>query len=171
MEETLVRLFFFCSSSVYYHHISIPFCGHVWRLWPWFDHVPICFVVGAEWKETAKLQRGWRGKNQFSEDSVVKVDVIWGLKAPGCAWKYECFPFDQKFSLAFLEISSGKRNDIFWNFWEWGRLRKVCSNSQKFLIRNFHSMWSSSQNFWTFWLKKFDFELSRNFLRKLLYIM
>lgn len=65
-------------------------------------------MVGAEWKETAKLQRGWRGKNQFSEDSVVKVDVIWGLKAPGCAWKYECFPFDQKFSLAFLEISSGK---------------------------------------------------------------
>ena len=69
-------------------------------------------MVGAEWKEAAKLQRGWRGKNQFSEDSVVKVDVIWGLKAPGCAWKYECFPFDQKFSLAIFSGISGNEDNF-----------------------------------------------------------
>lgn len=122
LQETLVRFVSFCSSSVYHHHISVPLCGNVWRLRPWLDHVPICFVAGAEWKETAKLQRGWRGKNQFSEDSVVKVDVVWRLKVPVCAWKYECFPFDQKFLFAFLEISSCKWNSrgllkFSKNFW------------------------------------------------------
>lgn len=163
--HTLVQKFKFvpfCSSSFYHHHISVPLCGNVWGLWPWLDHVPICFVVGAEWKEIAKLQRRGRGKHQLTEDSVFNVDVRWRFKVPICAWKYEYFSFDQKFWFHFMEISSGKWNSILWN-----------SENEDNLVTYMHTQ--SFLNFWPgisipcdlppgfFW--SIDSHIENNFMR------
>lgn len=102
----------FCSSSLYHYHISVPLCGNVWRLRPWLDHVPICFVVGAEWKEIAKLQRRGRGKHQLTEDSVFNVGVSLEVRVLSIWPKVLVNSFHENFQWQMEQHSL--------EFWKWG---------------------------------------------------